>query len=69
MMHKLAKTAGKRAAKTTTRVLESTGILPLERVNAAGCMDLGLVAGTTALLQESLTTSGDVMVSERLLLL
>jgi len=56
MMHQISNSAGKRAS-TTTSVLDSTGILPHERVNVAGCMDLGLVDGTTALLQASLTTS------------
>jgi len=56
MMHQISQTARQRAS-TTISVLDSTGILPLERVNAAGCMDLGLVHGTTALLQESRTTS------------
>jgi len=67
MMHQISETAGKRAA-TTTSVLESTGILPLERVNVAGCMDFGLVDGTTALLQASLTMScaENVLVSQQL---
>jgi len=56
MMHQISQTARTRA-KTTTSVLDSTGIQAQHRINAAGCMDLGLVDGTTALLQASLTTS------------
>jgi len=54
MLHQLLKTVRQRAS-AIPNVLESTGIQRLQRINAAGWVDLGLVRETTALRVASLT--------------